>query len=149
MSRTFCFDTNVYVDALRSAEAAAAMNDFAARAFPLIVGHSVVASELATGARSSRAAQAVRQLTLDRFKGERLIAPTAADWWSAGRALATLYQTLGNRDDFSRRSFWNDVVIACSCRSRGTVLITRDPADHARIQSVVKHAYLAPYPAIG
>ena len=147
MSRTFCIDTNVYVAALRSATSAAAMREFAAGAFPLVVGHSVVVSELAIGAQSLQEQHAVRHLTLDRFKGERLIVPTAADWWSAGQALMKLYHQLGDHPEFTRRSFWNDVIIACSCRSRGAILITSDLSDHARIQSVVKHAYVAPYPA--
>jgi len=147
MSRKFCIDTNLYVNALRSATSAAAMRDFAAQAFPLIIGHTVVAAELAIGARSSREQRAVRNLTLDRFKGERLIVPTATDWWSAGQALMTLHRRFGDHSDFTRRSFWNDVVIACSCRSRGAILITSDLADHARIQPVVKHAYVPPYPA--
>jgi predicted nucleic acid-binding protein len=148
MSRTFCLDTNLYVEALRSSESAAALRDFVLSAFPYVVGHGVVAAELGVGARGPREVQAVRHLTLERFKGARLIVPTAADWWSAGRALAALYRRFGEHGDFARRSFWNDVVIACSCRSRGTVLITRDLVDHARIRAVVNHAYTSPYPPL-
>jgi predicted nucleic acid-binding protein len=44
------------------------------------------------------------------------------------------------------RSFVNDVLLAMSCRESGTVLVTKNVHDFARIAAVRRFAFVAPWP---
>lgn len=51
----------------------------------------------------------------------------------------------GAHQGLEQRNFWNDVVIAVSCRRRGVTLLSTD-RDHTRIASFVGHTYSARFP---
>jgi predicted nucleic acid-binding protein len=72
--------------------------------------------------------------------------PDTTDLLAAGDAIRLLRDRDGDHPEHARRNFWNDVVIAVSCRRRGRVLVSRD-RDHARIAAVVKHQVLTALPA--
>ena len=61
-----------------------------------------------------------------------------------GRNATSLYQELvdavrilGGDSVTTRRSFWNDLLIATSCARAGAILLTSNKADFARIRRVV------------
>nr|MBA3345196.1 hypothetical protein [Gemmatimonadales bacterium] len=89
--------------------------------------------------------KAVRKRIIARFKPDRLIIPDAADLLAAGDAIRTLAAQAGAHPELEQRNFWNDVVIAVSCRRRGAVLLSRD-ADHVRIVAVVGHSHSDTFP---
>jgi hypothetical protein len=80
-----------------------------------------------------------------RFKPARLLVPDATDLLAAGDAIRLLRSRNGDHPEHAQRDFWNDVIIAVSCRRRGRVLISRDQ-DHARIAAVVRHHVLTALP---
>jgi len=71
--------------------------------------------------------------------------PDAMDLLAAGDAIRLLRSRNGDHPEHAQRDFWNDVIIAVSCRRRGRVLISRDQ-DHARIAAVVRHHVLTALP---
>jgi predicted nucleic acid-binding protein len=94
------------------------------RAF--VVRHSaVVLSELRRGARSREAKRIVtrlHELTRNTW------APTASDWWEAGRII----QTIGDAHDWDRskrRDFQNDALIALTARGHGASVVTANRED--------------------
>src|SRR5262245_10745206 len=86
---------------------------------------SVVLSELRRGARTREARRLVDALhRLARIQW----APTAADWWEAGR----LIRDIGNDQDWDRskrRDFQNDVLIALTARHHGATVVTANRVD--------------------
>ena len=121
--RAAILDANVYIDHWRGALSEAALADVQ-RAF--IIRHSsVVLSELRRGARTPQARRLVESL----FKLAHVQwAPTAADWWEAGR----LIKKIGDAHDWDsirRTSFQNDALIALTARRQGATVVTANRAD--------------------
>lgn len=145
-STRYVLDTQFYVEVLRATPAGVAVAEFLSERAAYVDFHALVGAELLVGTSSSAEATAVRQRIVDRFKPARLFAPDAADLLAAGDAIRLLRQRRGDHPELAQRSFWNDVVIAVSCRRRGRVLISRD-GDHARIAEVVRHRVLPRLPA--
>lgn len=137
MSR-LVLDTQFYIEFLRASAAGAETRDFLAARRNDIDFHALVGAELLVGALSAAEAVAIQQRVIDRFTPARLIGLDVSDMLAAGEALRLLRQRFGPHPEHDQRSFWNDVLIAVSCRRRGAVLISRDH-DHARIAEVVKH----------
>jgi hypothetical protein len=77
-----------------------------------------------------------------------VIVPDAVDLFTAGDVIRAMREQWGPYPELEQRNFWDDVVIAVSCRRRGVVLLSRDP-DHARIAPLVGHAYSPNFPAAG
>lgn len=134
----YVLDTQFYIDVLRGTPGGAAVLDFLASHVTAVDFHALVGAELLVGASGAAEATAIRQRLIDRFKPERLLVPDAADLLAAGDAVRRMRDRGGDHAEHAQRNFWNDVVIATSCRRRGRVLISRD-RDHARIAAVVKH----------
>jgi predicted nucleic acid-binding protein len=144
----YVLDTQHYIDLLRDRPAAADVLAFL-RAFVAAVDfHAVVGAELLFGAHAPGEPKSIRQRIIDRFKPHRLIVPDAADLFAAGDAIRMLAEQAGPHPELGQRNFWNDVVIAVSCRRRGVMLLTRDP-DHVRIAAVVGHTHSARFPSNG
>ena len=91
-----------------------------------VVRHSaVVLAELRRGARTPQAARTVTRL---HELASQIWAPTATDWWEAGRIL----QTVGDAHDWDRnkrRDFQNDALIASTARGRGATVVTANRED--------------------
>ena len=116
-------DTSVYIDHWEGGRHEALLSAVR-RAF--IVRHSsVVLSELRRGARTRPA----ERLVDDLFRRAAVQwAPTAADWWEAGR----LIRAIGSRrhcDAAKRRDFQNDALIALTARRYGATVVTTNAED--------------------
>lgn len=116
-------DAGVYIDHWHGKLPESALADVQ-RAF--VIRHSsVVLSELRRGARTRPAKRLVEAL----FKLARIQwAPTAADWWEAGRVIAKIGAARG-WETTSRVRFQNDVLIALTARRQGATLVTANRAD--------------------
>jgi predicted nucleic acid-binding protein len=116
-------DTSVYIDywerGLHSAELARVRKAFVLR-------HSaVVLSELRRGARTAKSVRTVARL---HDLAPDIWAPTASDWWEAGR----LIRSVGDAHDWDRskrREFQNDALIALTARGHGATVVTANHED--------------------
>lgn len=141
----YVLDTQHFIDVLKNRPEAADVLAFLRAFVGAVDFHAVVGAELLFGAHGRGEPAAIRQRLIDRFKPHRVIVPDAADIFAAGDVIRTLAEERGPHPELERRNFWNDVLIAVSCRRRGVVLLSRDP-DHARIASVTGHAYSSTFP---
>ena len=141
----YVLDTQFYIDVLRGTPAGAAVVQFLAARVAVVDLHALVGAELLVGAVSAAQATGIRQRLMERFKPARLLVPDATDLLAAGDAIRLLRSRNGDHPEHAQRNFWNDVIIAVSCRRRGRVLISRDQ-DHARIAAVVRHHVLTALP---
>ena len=99
-----------------------------------IVRHSaVVLSELRRGARSRAAQQLVTKL---HGLAHVQWAPSAKDWWEAGRLVREIADRQG-WDKNKRRDFQNDTLIALTVRSHGATLVTANIDDFALLAGEV------------
>lgn len=147
-ARKYVLDTNCFVDAARSPDAAANYEAFVARAAPKLWLSAVVAAELRAGVRSARGRQSLERQVLDTYgRRRRVLAPSAASWEALGATLADLRERDGLDLRRVPRSFVFDVLIAHSCREAGAVLISANARDMQRIGRVFDFEYVAPYPA--
>lgn len=140
-------DANCYIDASRDTQAWAALGRFTAWAAPRLYLSSVVAAELRAGVRSARDRKKLEATVLEPFvRRNRLLTPTEAAWDALGLTLATLRAREGLQLAQVSRAFAFDILLAYSCRERGTVLVTQNARDMARIRRVFTFEYVAPYP---
>ena len=145
--RKYALDANCYIDASRSADALDALDHFTAWSAPGLYLSSVVAAELRAGARSARDRKTLEERVLGPFvRRGRVLTPSAAAWDALGRTLALLRDREGLQLAQVSRSFALDILLAYSCRERGTVLVTHNARDMARIRRAFVFDYVAPYP---
>ena len=116
-------DANVYIDYWRRTLSEAALAEMQRR---FIIRHSsVVLSELRRGARTPQALRLVESLArLARIQW----APTAADWWEAGRIIRRVGDARG-WDRTRRLRFQNDTLIALTARRQGATIVTANRDD--------------------
>src|SRR5437867_3636514 len=105
--RSYVFDTNVYVKALREGEGATLtqLMEVAPRTYLPVV----VSAELHAGARDEAGRRAVVALARRFERVRRLVVPTAASWNEAGHILATI----ARREPEHRskiKTLWNDTL---------------------------------------
>ena len=126
-------DTNVYVDMFADRALAQHVSaTLAGTRHPLHVS-SVVLAELLAGATTTRARREVESFVLPPATADRRLTPTHDDWVTAASALAAL----GGDAVTTRRSFWNDLLIAASCARVGAALMTRNADDFKRIRRAI------------
>lgn len=142
--RRYTVDTNLYIDALRTAEGKIALSAFHAAYAPFEHLSAVVAQELRAGVRGSAAARLEDSILAPFERRGRLVTPTYAAWKETGRVLAELIAPTGWNT--VSRSFVNDVLLAMSCRESGIVLVTKNVDDCARIAAVRAFDFVAPWP---
>jgi len=143
-ARRYVIDTQLYIDALRTDAAKAALGEFQIRNTPFLHLSAVVAQELRAGVRDAAAKQLERSLLAPYESRGRLITPSYAAWKDAGRVLSELVSPAGWRS--VTRSFVNDVLLALSCREAGAVLGTANTSDFARIATVARFDYVEAWP---
>jgi len=141
----YVLDTQHFIDVLKGRPEAAGVLAFLRTFVAVVDFHAVVGAELLFGAHGRAEAAAIRRRFIDPFKPKRVIALDAGDLLAAGDAIRVMSARGGPHPELQQRNFWNDVLIAVSCRRRGAILLSRDP-DHARIAAIVGHAYAATFP---
>lgn len=132
------FDTNVYIDAMETADRARQLAQVVAESQDTVAVSSVVIAELLIGLRAPSRRGELLSATLGTVDPHNVITPAHEDWQRAGDAL----RTLGGDAVTTRRSFWNDLLIAASCLRTGTTLLTSNRDDFARIRHVIPVATL-------
>ena len=145
--KRYVLDANLYIEAIRSRRAAAALHEFTFAFAPSLYMHAVVAQELLAGSANRRARRSVeRDLILPFEKRGRVITPTYRSWKRSGEIVAALVE----RKRLARRgiphSFMNDALLAASCREEGVVVVTRNDRDFSRIALVEPLSYMGPWP---
>ncbi|MDP1860071.1 MAG: PIN domain-containing protein [Gemmatimonadaceae bacterium] len=136
----YTIDTNVLIDALRQPAELDRLKAFLSWALPSTVLSSVVAAELAAGARSEQARDALDDLFLAPFeRRQRIIAPSAATW----RRVGTLLPRATGVGTASRQ---NDLLLAAQTREHGWTLITRDADFRLLRESISGLKVVAPFP---
>jgi predicted nucleic acid-binding protein len=143
--RRYVIDTQLYIDYFRERPIAAAFQDFAAAFAPALLFHAVVSAELLFGARSSTEERRIRQALLERFGPTRTLVPTGPEWWTTGDVVRRMAAAGHDPVDLQQRDFFNDILVAVTCRIRGAVLVTSD-RDHDRIRPHVRHLVVPPFP---
>lgn len=137
----YTLDSNVLIDAIRTPAASDQLKGFLAWALPETVLCSVVASELLAGARH----EATRRLVEDHFlapfaRRRRILAPSTSAWYRMGM----LRGQIGKEG--SSAVWQNDVLLACTARELGWVVITRD-TDFGRLRTHIPGLRVeAPFP---
>ncbi len=138
----YTLDTNVVVDALRQSRELDRLKAFLSWALPATVLSSIVAAELAAGARSDRARRVLNDAVLAPFdRRGRIVAPSVAAWRRTGALLARSGAT------GLSASRQNDVLLATQAREGGWVVVTRDH-DLQALRPLISGLHVAaPYPA--
>ena len=140
-------DTNCFVDASHTDEAAAAFAEFCAWAAPGLHLSTVVAAELRAGAATAHDRRTLERQILSPYERRgRLLNPSAAAWEQLGTTLAALVEDDGLVLRDVRRSFVFDILIARSCREIRATLVSRNVADLSRIAKVFAFDFVPPYP---
>jgi len=145
VSRLYCIDTNLFIDAERSDESASSLQAFVSGRTGFMVMSAIVAQELRAGARTKAQVDWLEQHIIGPYERRgRLITPTFWAWKECGRVLSELY----GPGELARapRSFINDVLLALSCRESGVVLVTRNVGDFERIAKVRKFDFVSVWP---
>jgi predicted nucleic acid-binding protein len=143
--RRYTVDTNLYIDAMRTAEANAALVAFHAAYAPFEHLSAVVVQELRAGVRGRAAARLEAAVIAPFERRGRLVQPSYAAWKESGRVLAALVAP--NGWSTVARSFVNDVLLAMSCRESGIVLVTNNLRDCMRIAAVRPFDFVPPWPS--
>ncbi len=138
----YTLDTNVLVDALRQSHELDRLKAFLSWALPATVLSSIVAAELAAGARTDRARRVLDDAVLAPFdRRGRIVAPSVAAWRRTGALLARSGAT------GLTASRQNDVLLATQAREGGWVVVTRDHDLRALRPLISGLQVAAPYPA--
>ena len=137
----YTLDTNVLVDALRQRQELDRLKTFLSWALPSTVLSSVVAAELAAGARTEETRQILDDAVLAPFdRRGRIVAPSVAAWRRTGALLARA----GAAGTTASRQ--NDMLLAAQAREYGWVVVTRDQDFQALRPLVNGLQVAAPYP---
>jgi predicted nucleic acid-binding protein len=136
-------DTNIYLDADEHAHFASQLEQFLARIDREVALSSVVVAELLLGVTAGRTRDAALEPAYSTTTVGRVLTPAHDDW---ERAADTL-RALGGESATSRRSFWNDLLLATSCYSAGATLITSTHDDFRRIAKHIPVDVAAPWPS--
>jgi predicted nucleic acid-binding protein len=142
--RRYTVDTNLYIDAMRTADGNAALAAFHAAYAPFEHLSAIVVQELRAGVRGRAAARLESAVIAPFERRGRLVTPSYAAWKEAGRVLAEMIAPTGWAS--VSRSFVNDVHLAMSCRESGIVLVTSNIRDCMRIASVRPFDFVPPWP---
>ncbi|MBI2203928.1 MAG: type II toxin-antitoxin system VapC family toxin [Candidatus Rokubacteria bacterium] len=129
----YLLDTNVYVDASRSA---GRRDQFRSAFFPLLPAtylSAVVACELMVAAADRRSRAYVEDFIRPLERTGRIVTPTFDDWTEAAALMAAI-----ERRDRGWRSklpaLLNDILIALSARRIGAMVLTRNREDFLLIR---------------
>jgi len=131
-------DTNVYITAANDVVFRARFETFIQDCGPLLVSALVVSEVLLGITDPTDYKAAVRAVTASAVPR----APTAADWITAGQAIAQL----GGETVTKSRSFWNDALLAAQCARLGVTLVTHNTDDFKRLKRFIDVTVAPPFP---
>lgn len=146
--RKYVLDTNLYVRAFRSEQAAGELEHFYTAWTPQSYLSSIVLHELLVGTTTSAKADEVREEIAGPFKRVgRIITPSHAAWEAAGEALAEMARE--EKVELRRvpKSLVHDFLLAASCRELGVVIVTDNTSDFERIGRYIDVTFSAPWPS--
>lgn len=135
--KKFVLDTNVYIHAMRDAEAGSELAAWQRRMAPRIYQHAVVISEILIGAKD--------EVTLERWRRRwilpsellhRVITPSYASWLRAARTVTRLVAAKHVQASHVRSGLFNDCLLAASSHDHGYTIVTYNTADFALIAGV-------------
>jgi predicted nucleic acid-binding protein len=126
--QTALLDSSIYVSALRSAEAAVALERLAAGTILWL--SAVVLEELYAGAREHR--KVVEQWERDFDRAGRILVPNLSDWIDAGKVLRRLADKY-DYEKIGRGRLTNDALIAMSAARMGIRIITGNEKDFRKL----------------
>lgn len=141
-------DTNVYIHAMRNADARSELADWQRCMAPHIHQHAVVVTEVLAGARTI----AIRRRWHERWiapaeRVGRVIVPDYRSWLTASAILTKLFETGVLTPGGIARGFFNDCLLAASCSISGHTIVTYNLTDFARIARVQPGVrFVAPLP---
>lgn len=145
--RKYVLDTNLYVHAFRSADAAADLQQFYARFTPSVHLSAVVLHELLVGATSQGKVDEILENVARPFRRVgRVLTPSEAAWEKAGAGMARMARVEKLDRKSLPKSLANDFLLAASCREAGAMLITENLRDFQRIEKYVAVEHVAPWP---
>lgn len=133
----FVIDTNVYIQAIRSAEVRAKLAAWQRTMAPHIWQHSVVASELLVGARDEETWHRWHErwiVPAERVR--RIFVPTYGTWLRASQIISRLTDAGRISAGGVKPSFFNDCLLAASSREHGYVIVTHNREDFELIALV-------------
>lgn len=133
----FVLDTNVFIHAIRSAEARAELAVWQRRMAPHIYQHAVVAAEILAGA----ADDATWRRWHERWvapaeRVNRLFVPSYGAWLRAGRIATRLTEAGEIAPGTLKPSFFNDCLLAATSREHGHTIVTHNLRGFERIARV-------------
>jgi predicted nucleic acid-binding protein len=146
--KRYVLDTNVYIEASRSAQRGAELANFVAASLPFTYLSAIVVLELLAGAVNAAAAHAVRDDIVEPYERVgRVVTPTYRCYATAGEVLADLSRR-GWTPGRAERGFVNDTLLAASCLEGGFTLVTWNTRDFERIRTRLRgFQFVEPHPA--
>lgn len=146
-ARKFTLDSNLYVDAFRNTDAKTALERFHAAFTPFEYLSAVVAEEIRAGVRPDDAPRLERDLFGPFERRNRIITPSYSGWKQSGELLSTLAASEGLELRRVSKTFFNDIILAITCRENGVTLVTNNVKDFARIKRVLPtFVFVPPWP---
>jgi predicted nucleic acid-binding protein len=128
-------DTNIYIHALRDADARRELAAWQRRMAPFIYLHAVVMAELLVGSRDEAVLARWRQAWVEPAERVgRIITPRAGTWERAARLVVRLVRKTRVSPGALPPGFLNDCLLAASAREEGLTIVTHNAADFARIR---------------
>ena len=129
----YVFDTNVYLEAVRSEETRAQFRKTFYPLLPATYLSAVVTYELAVNASNRRTQTLLQDFIHPMKRTERVITPTFDDWVTASEVVTAIEE-----NEKSWRSklavILNDILIALSARQIGATLLTYNRDDFRLIR---------------
>ena len=143
----YILDTNLYIAAFRDASRAEALDAFYVRHLPRTYLSAIVVHELTVGAESPRKLTELQRHIVAPFESRRrIITPSLGAWVRAGEVCGAIRRESGLREMAQRKSFFNDILLAVSCREHGCVLVTDNTKDFVAIRRFLAFEHVAPWP---
>ena len=136
----YLLDTNIYFDTLHDPAYLARYRVALLQITPQTLLSSVVRLELVQGARGDIARSRVGEALEPLERVGRVIAPSHADWTQAGVAQGRIWD---DHPSLRTKALQNDILIVCTARRIGAVVITENKADFDVIQRYLPHRTLS------
>src|SRR5918992_4402554 len=131
-------DSNVYIRGFNDETFGAEFRRFHQAALPQLVLSAVVLTELLVGADSPDREKALRRTIIRPFEARnRIHVPTRRTWELSAAVDRRLRILGGYAASLAQRGFFNDMLIACSARELGAVVVTHNVTDFTLLQRVL------------